>query len=209
MSSLPQEKIALHWFRRDLRWHDNRALHAALDSGHAVLPFFVFDRAILDDLNAKDDSRVTFLHDRLTSMDGQARAHGSGMWVEHGHPLDVLTSLCDRFDVAEVHTNEDYEPYASKRDANVREALKALGVAFHTHKDHVVKAPGEVTKPDGLPYTVFTPYSKRWHANLVEADLKSAPSENHLDALVAWGGKDVPSLQTMGFSEAPLKRLKP
>ena len=205
MSSLPQGKIVLHWFRRDLRWHDNRALHAALNSGHAVLPVFVFDRAILDVLEAKDDARVTFLHDRVTHLDKQAQENRGGLWVEHGHPMDVLASLCDQFDVVEVHTNQDYEPYALERDAKVREMLEARGVAFHTHKDHVVKAPGEVTKPDGLPYTVFTPYSKRWHANLVDADLEAAPSENHLNALTRWDGRDLPSLQDMGFQRSAIE----
>ena len=147
---------------------------------------FVFDRAILDVLDAKDDARVTFLHDRVTHLDKQARENGGGLWVEHGHPMDVLASLCDQFDVVEVHTNQDYEPYALERDAKVRERLAARGVAFHTHKDHVVKAPGEVTKPDGLPYTVFTPYSKRWHANLVDADLER-PLRKSLERLDQMG----------------------
>ena len=118
MSSFPQGKIVLHWFRRDLRWHDNRALHAALNSGHTVLPVFVFDRTILDTLNAIDDARVTFLHDRVTHLDNASpREEALDLWVEHGHPLDVLASLCDQFEVAEIHTNQDYEPYALERDA--------------------------------------------------------------------------------------------
>ena len=169
-----------------------------------MLPVFVFDRAILDVLDAKDDARVTFLHDRVTHLDKQARENGGGLWVEHGHPMDVLASLCDQFDVVEVHTESGLRTLCF--GARCEGSGDACGprLAFHP-KDHVVKAPGEVTKPDGLPYTVFTPYSKRWHANLVDADLEAAPSENHLNALTRWDGLDLPSLQEMGFERSAIE----
>ena len=122
MTSLPSSPLAIHWFRRDLRWNDNRALHAALSSGHRVLLLFVFDENILQHLEDKQDARVTFLHNRLSVLRKEAQAKGSDIYVAHGTPHDIL---------------------------------------LHTFKDHVIKAPGEVVKPDGTPYTVFTPFSKR------------------------------------------------
>ena len=200
MIALPSSPLVIHWFRRDLRWNDNRALHAALSSGHSVLLLFVFDENILQHLEDKQDARVTFLHNRMSVLQKEAKTMGSDIYVAHGTPHDVLLELIAKLDVRGVYANEDYEPYALGRDGLLMEALSAKNTPLHTFKDHVIKAPGEVVKPDGTPYTVFTPFSKRWHANLTEDDLEASPSEQHLDQLAKWQHKGMPSLQEMGFT---------
>ena len=196
--------FVVHWFRRDLRLKDNRALHGALTSGHPVLPLFVFDKNILDKLEAEDDSRVTFLHDRICEMQREIQAMGSSMLVIHGDPLSVIEQLATSGNLLGVHTNEDYEPYALERDASVQQTLTQRGIEWHTYTDHVIQAPGEVTKPDGTPYTVFTPFSKRWHLNLTDANMAQAPSEAHLNHLLPWTSEDIPSLASMGFRRSDI-----
>lgn len=200
MTSLPSSPLVIHWFRRDLRWNDNRALHAALSSGHRVLLLFIFDENILQHLEDKQDARVTFLHNRMSVLCNEAQAKGSDIYVAHGNPHDVLLELIAKLDVRGVYANEDYEPYALERDGLLTTALSTQDILLHTFKDHVIKAPGEVVKPDGTPYTVFTPFSKRWHANLTEDDMEASPSEQHLDQLAKWQHKGMPSLQKMGFT---------
>ena len=196
--------VVVHWFRRDLRWHDNRSLHAALTSGFDVLPLFVFDKNILDKLDKRDDSRVTFLHDRLQSMQKTATDLGSGILAVHGDPKEVFTKLLASGNVKAVYANEDYEPYALNRDSAIRSLLESSGIPFHTFTDHVIQAPGEVLKPDGTPYTVFTPFSKRWHANLTQENMAVAHSEKHLDRLMAWQALQIPSLAEMGFKRSTI-----
>ena len=196
--------FVVHWFRRDLRWHDNRALHAALNSGLPVVPVFVFDKHILDKLDSPSDARVTFLHNRISTLASEAREKGSGLLVAHGTPDEVMHALCATGQLRAVYTNEDYEPYAQERDGQIQSLLESRDVSFHTFTDHVVKAPGTVTKPDGNPYTVFTPFSKRWHANLTEEDLAASPSEHHLDGLQTWSAPPVPELEAMGFKASEI-----
>ena len=193
------EPFVVHWFRRDLRWHDNRALHAALSSGLPVVALFVFDDDILSRLDTKDDARVTFLHQTVEHLHQQAEERGSGLLVAHGTPSEVMKRLLETGQLRAVYTNEDYEPYANERDGHVAELLDGSDVGFHTYTDHVVQAPGEVVKPDGTPYTVFTPFSKRWHANLKEDHLRASPSEEHLDRLHQWVAPALPSLNDLGF----------
>ena len=119
--------VVLHWFRRDLRWQDNRALHAALTSGHEVVPVFVFDRNILDKLESEDDARVTFLHNRMCTLKEDASNRNSDILVVHGDPIEVLTALAKDPNVLALYTNEDYEPYAQERDNKVRETFEGLG----------------------------------------------------------------------------------
>ena len=93
MTALPSSPFVIHWFRRDLRWNDNRALHAALSSGYRVLLLFVFDENILQHLEDQQDARVTFLHNRMSVLRREAQAKGSDIYVAHGNPHDVLLKL--------------------------------------------------------------------------------------------------------------------
>ena len=195
---MSHQPICIHWFRRDLRWRDNRGLHAALASGVPVLPVFVFDPTILAPLPSSD-RRVSFLHDTLGDMKKEAKKLGKDLVVKHGRPEKVLAELMASHQVTAVYANEDYEPMAKARDTRIQQLCDEHGVAFHTFKDHVILAPGEAMKPDGTPYTVFTPFSKRWHANVTEQDFAPCPSETLLDRLLEGEQPPMPSLEAMGF----------
>ncbi len=167
-------KINLFWFRRDLRLEDNAGLYHALRAGRTVLPVFLFDRNILDDLEDKKDARVEFIHHAVAALHGQLKGLGSTLLVYSGHPEQLWKELSEKYDIEAVFTNRDYEPYALKRDKKIAELLKGRGIAFHTFKDHVIFEKGEVLKDDGNPYTVFTPYSRKWRDKLDSA----APVDN-------------------------------
>jgi len=205
MSNDSRSEIVVHWFRRDLRWHDNRALLRALSSGKPVLPIFIFDTNILDRLESKVDARLTFLHDQLERMKETAREVGSDILVMHGRPEEAFKNLLNRFQVLAVHANEDYEPYADQRDQAIHSLLDAKNIPFETTTDHVLMAPHEVTKPDGNPYTVFTPFSKRWQTNITPSHLQGAPSEAHLHRLYQWTESNMPSLNELGFQRSEVR----
>ncbi|MEY3442231.1 MAG: hypothetical protein RLZZ519_512 [Bacteroidota bacterium] len=208
-----KKKIVLFWFRRDLRLHDNAGLYHALKSGYPVLPMFVLDSDILSKLQDPADARVTFIHDSLTSLQSTLASMGSSLLVRHGKPLDVWKSLLSEYDIADVHTNRDYEPSAIARDHAVAELLSAHGIGFQTHKDHVIFEGDEVLKDDGKPYTVFTPYSRKWKAKLESGKqgngpsfyFKSYPSEKHLDRLLQTPPLPMPTLQDIGFQRSRIQ----
>lgn len=205
----------LFWFRRDLRLADNAGLYHALRGPHRVLPVFIFDRNILDDLTDRSDARVTFIHQTIGELAAQLQALGSTMVVACGHPTEVLAQIVAQYPVAAVYTNRDYEPYALARDAGVAKLLQDKGIGFHTFKDHVIFEKEEVRKDDGTPYTVFTPYSRRWYAQLarhqkaeVGADglpaavpfyLKSYPTVSYLANLAQMPPLRLPTLAEIGF----------
>ncbi|HLP92572.1 MAG TPA: deoxyribodipyrimidine photo-lyase, partial [Saprospiraceae bacterium] len=157
-----QKAVSVFWFRRDLRLDDNAALYHALKSGHPVMPIFIFDRHILDDLTNKKDARVTFIHQALSGLKAQLEELGSSLWVFNGKPEQVWQQLIATVPIAGVYTNHDFEPYAMQRDQQVASMLANKAIPFHTYKDHVIFQKEEVVKTDGLPYTVFTPYSRKW-----------------------------------------------
>ena len=200
-------EISLFWHRRDLRMEDNRGLTAARASGHPVAAFFCFDRYILDRLPTMD-RRVGFIHHHVARLKTEYAASGGDLHIAHGHPLPSLQDLVAQFSaqglkVVEIHTNRDYAPYPVRRDGEVAEWATEQGISFMLHEDHVILPPESVLKDDGTPYTVFTPYSKKWHKVLDSLD--GAP----MVALDTWAQgawaettpRNLPTLDDMGFDE--------
>ena len=158
---MTSESISIFWFRRDLRLHDNTALNQALKSGKPVLTIFIFDNEIIEGL-AEDDSRLNFIYSKLSSLNNKLKAYGSSLKVFKGQVHDVWKCLLRDYDVSGVYINRDYEPYARERDLRLEKLLKSNDISLNTFKDHVIFEPDEVLKDDGMPYTVFTPYKKKW-----------------------------------------------
>jgi deoxyribodipyrimidine photo-lyase len=199
--SMVREKIAIHWFRRDLRLDDNTALAAALKTGLPVLPVFIFDPAILTKLKLKDDRRVTFIFKALGAIDASLRQSGAALRIFHGKPREIYAQLFQDYDVAAVFCNEDYEPYARERDTEIARLCKERAAEFICVKDHVIFAPHEVLKDDGTPYNVFTPYSRRWlerFETTLPAYAAELPAGKFFGAKVSAGN---PTLADLGFSE--------
>lgn len=195
-----KQKQVVFWFRRDLRHYDNHGFFEALTSGHKVLPVFIFDQEILGELEP-DDRRVVFIHRTLQQLKEKLRESGGDLHVFHGTPADVFSEVLDQHLVQAVYTNHDYEPYAKNRDEAIGRMLKDRGVAFHTFKDQVMFERDDVLKPDGKPYTIYTPYSKKWLAALEETGIPRYPSELKLDALSPEKAGELPSMKTMGFND--------
>ncbi|HVE55116.1 MAG TPA: deoxyribodipyrimidine photo-lyase, partial [Ramlibacter sp.] len=197
---------ALMWFRRDLRVQDNAALYHALRSAGQVHCAFVFDTAILREL-PRQDRRVEFIRDAVAELDDALRALGGGVTAVHGDAADELPRLAVQLGVQAVFANHDYEPAAIQRDALVRERLAAAGIALHTSKDQVVFERDEILTQADKPYTVFTPYSRAWHARLDGFYLKAYPVERYAARLAAAATDPVPALQDLGFEPTNLREV--
>jgi deoxyribodipyrimidine photo-lyase len=177
---------------------------------------FVFDRTILDAL-PRIDRRVDFILASLHDLDTQLRTlgeqHGQAgvrLLVRHGHAVDEIASLARALGVQAVYANHDDEPSALRRDAAVRAALTAQGVALHTGKDHVVFERSEVLTLTGKPYTVFTPYKNAWLRKLEPFFVAPYPTERHAASLAAppvGVAFDMPVLEDIGFQRSNLHAL--
>jgi deoxyribodipyrimidine photo-lyase len=192
--------VNIFWFRRDLRLQDNAGLYHALKDGNPVLPIFIFDRNILDELEDKTDRRVEFIHLALQDIQRQLVKINSSLDVRYGEPLDIFPALLNEYTVEKVFANHDYEPYAKERDGAVERLLKEQGASFHTFKDQVILEKDEVLKDDGKPYTIFTPYSRKWKAVLTEFHLKSYSNKKYFKNFYKQPEQKLISLEKMGFT---------
>jgi deoxyribodipyrimidine photo-lyase len=197
-----QQPVNIMWFRRDLRLDDNAALYHALKDQNSVIPIFIFDKNILDDLEDKKDRRVEFIRDALTDMQEELEKHNSTLQVFYDTPHSTFTKLLEKYSIQKVFTNEDYEQYAIDRDAAITSLLKKHDAALKSYKDHVIFSKDEVVKDSGEPYTIFTPYSKRWLAKLDAFYLKSYPAKKYFKNFYKDEPQRIPSLESMGFEKA-------
>ena len=195
--------VNIFWFRRDLRLYDNHGLYQALTAGLTVELLFIFDTEILSRLENQDDSRVTFIYERITKLNSELIHHGTSLRVEVGRPKDIFNKILEEKNVHAVFTNEDYEPYANHRDTEIGNLLRNKGVAFLKFKDQVIFSPGEVLKDDGLPYTVYTPFANKWKKLFSNQLVGPFPSEEFLHNCV----KKIhllPELQSIGFKRSSI-----
>lgn len=194
-------KTTLFWFRRDLRLDDNAGLFHALKNAGNVLPLFIFDTAILDKLEDQHDARVEFILSSLQLLQDQLVKWGSSLLVWHGDPVAFFKMVKPK----EVFTNHDYEPYARQRDEAVEHLLAVSGIPFHTYKDQVIFEKSEIVKDDGTPYTVFTPYSRKWKRLLTPEHLTSWNIEQVANQFKKTAAIPLPTLEQLGFQPSGIQ----
>ena len=160
------KSFSIFWFRRDLRLEDNVGLSHATKSKYPVIPIFIFDEKITLNL-PKNDTRINFIYKNLKKLDGLLlEKFNSKLQVFKGDPNDIIDRIIKEYNVKEVYTNHDYEPYAIKRDSLICKNLKNNNIPLHTFKDQVIFEKNEVIKDNGSPYVVFTPYMRKWKETL-------------------------------------------
>jgi deoxyribodipyrimidine photo-lyase len=197
-------EISIFWFRRDLRLEDNVALFYALNSKYPVVPIFIFDNAILSNL-PKNDARVNFIYDSLNKINRELSKIGSSLLIKNGNPELVWNEILQEYNIKQVFFNKDYEPYAIKRDTELIKVFQDKNIEFFSYKDQVIFEELEITKPDGLPYTIYTPYKNKWlekynsEALVQEYNTAGKFSNFHKNNFV------FPTLEQIGFKESIIK----
>ncbi|WP_332454387.1 deoxyribodipyrimidine photo-lyase [Chryseobacterium aquaticum] len=200
-------KINVFWFRRDLRLEDNVGLYHALKSEFNVLPIFIFDEEILDQLADKSDRRVDYIHQALSKMNDELKEQNSCLKTFYGKPLEIFKKLIESFDIDTVFLNRDYEPQAIKRDAETADFLNKNQIKFLDYKDQVIFEKNEVVKSDNSPYTVFTPYSKKWKEILNTQKIEKFNS--NFKNLLPLKSEKILSLKEIGFKKTDLEFKAP
>ncbi|NRS89336.1 deoxyribodipyrimidine photo-lyase [Flavobacterium sp. 7E] len=204
---MSKQKVVFFWFRRDLRLEDNVGLFHALESDYPVIPLFIFDTAILESL-AKNDARVTFIYQTLEKINADLNAFNSALLVKNGETLAVWKSLFEAYDIQAIFFNKDYEPYAIKRDLAIADlALKNNG-AVSAFKDQVIFEELEITKSDGLPYTIYTPFKNKWLDKFKQIGTFPDYSEEKQFSNFYPSNFEFPTLEVIGFTESTIQ-VKP
>ena len=191
--------IVIYWFRRDLRINDNKGFYKALSSGFRVLPLFIFDKNIHDRFDTQKDLRKEFIHGAIEALQKELINAGSSLLIFHDTPEERIRKVITEFEVKAVYANRDCEPYAIQRDSRIEQILRESGIPFHTFRDQVLFEKDDILKPDGTPYTIFTPYSRTWKKHLDDDRTRCFSSEKLLHNLLKMNPQPLPSPAEPGF----------
>lgn len=200
------DKVNIFWFRRDLRLEDNVGLYHAIQSGLKVIPVFIFDTDILNRLQDKKDRRVDYIHQALQRIHKELKKHNSGLYVYHGTPMQVLKKIIQDFNVDKVFCNRDYEPKAIQRDREIADFLLKHHIQLKDFKDQVIFEKDDILKNDLSPYTVFTPYSKKWKENLKNIETLTTDLTHFANYK---GPSEIVPLKEIGFEKTELEFTEP
>ena len=182
---------SIWWIRRDLRLTDNAALHSALQAD-SVLPVFILDPAFASSSARRRD----FLYEGLHAIDKDLRERGSFLLIRKGKPLDVLKQLIEETKADAIFAEEDFTPYARKRDLEIEHHLP-----LHLVSGQTVHHPNAVLKADGKPYTVYTPFSKVWKSKL-PSRLELYPAPEKINTPFEIVNEKLPLIKTNPFFPA-------
>ena len=192
----------IFWLRRDLRLSDNTALNAALNSGEKVQPIFIFDTKIINELD-ENDPRITFIYEQLEKINFELLTYGSSLKIFFGDPTMIWQEIVNKVTVDGVYVNRDYEPYGINRDASIKEDLNKKNIPFFSFKDQVIFEKDDITKKDGTPYTVFTPFKNKWLEKFHQSKIDSSSITNVNQFLKS--NYAFPSMEDLGFVESTIK----
>ena len=151
--------VAIVLLTRDLRVHDNPALHAAVESADRVVPLFVVDDGIRRTTFSRPN-RAKFLVESLRDLDEALQRRHGGLVVRRGDVVAETAKLADSLDAQAVHIAADYSRYAQRREQRLARALDRR--PLRRYHSHVVVAPGQITPAGSDHFSVFSPYHRRW-----------------------------------------------
>ncbi|MEO8348369.1 MAG: deoxyribodipyrimidine photo-lyase, partial [Acidobacteriota bacterium] len=155
--------IVIHWFRRDLRLEDNTSLSRAAREADGVLPVFVLDDHYAGDPNV-GPSRFRFLRESLRELDLSLARIGSRLVLRGGPASLALPALVSEVGASAVYANFEIGPYPERRDREARDALEAIGAKLVLFPDALLVEPDAIATGAGEPYTVYSPYARKWAA---------------------------------------------
>ncbi|ROL57423.1 deoxyribodipyrimidine photo-lyase [Bacteroidetes/Chlorobi group bacterium Naka2016] len=148
MYKFQMEKVNILWFRRDLRTRDNPILF--IKDSTKVLPIFIFDKNILKNLNP-EDRRISFLFDQVLNLKKELKDKNLDLALFFGTPANVFDYLCTMFDIFNIYSSSDNDPYSKERDNQIHKLFNLKIV-----HDNFLLQPETIKSKDGKSYTVFT-----------------------------------------------------
>jgi deoxyribodipyrimidine photo-lyase len=198
------QTFSIFWFRRDLRFFDNKGLYHALKENENVIPLFIFDTEIIENL-PENDARVEFIHNQLVEMHNQLRLLQRSFWVYKGAPVEMFQEILKKYQINAVYTNKDHEPYGIARDEKIEKLLKEKGIGFYQYLDHLLFDKNEVLKDDGTPYHVYTPYGKKCQKTISQEHFRKYKSETLLTRFTPETSPPFKSLNDLGFKPSGIE----
>ena len=158
----------LMWFRGDLRLDDNPALKACCENTEKVQAIFIYSEKQLNlhhEANIKVDfllKNLFLLEEKLTLLNIPLTIIKSNGFKED--PL-LVADIAKKRNIDTVFWNKQFGEDEACRDSEVCDELRAIFINHSSFHDQVVYEPGSLKTGQGSPYSVFTPFKRKWIEN--------------------------------------------
>lgn len=192
------------WFRRDLRLHDLPALQAALEHG-PVAPLFVIDNALIHG-RWPSPNRTAFMLGCLAELNQSLHIRGNQLHIRIGSPAEEVARFAAETGATDVFVSRDYSPYSRNRDNRVQNTLRAAGVGFHACRGTLVHEPEDVQTDSNQPYSVYSPFFRRWRSIEVRP-LVTVPEV--IPGLTGVAAGEIPGMDSIGLPAPAASPLRP
>ena len=159
---------SIYIFRRDLRLEDNLGFYYAIQNCKPVIPIFIFTPEQVVKNEFKSENAIQFMIESLKELDTKLQKHKSKLFVFQGDNVKVLNKIAKNLAISEIIFNQDYTPYAKKRDEKIAKFCNKNKIQCHMIHDYLLAEVGSFLKKDETPYTVFTPFKN----NALKVDIE-------------------------------------
>ncbi|MDC1242389.1 DNA photolyase family protein [Gammaproteobacteria bacterium] len=159
---------ALVWFRSDLRLQDNPALRNAFEQAKNVHAVFIFSNNQLkkhNEANVKKDflkSNLFLLEEKLNKLNVPLTIINSGGF---DNDASLIEQFIEKKNIKKVFWNNQFGEDEAIRDKLVKILLDKKNIDYETYNDQIIYEPGFLKTGQGLPYSVFTPFKRKWIEN--------------------------------------------
>jgi len=147
----------------------------ALKNSNTVIPIFIFNENQITSKNKyKSNNAVQFMIESLDDLNKGLQKYDSALNFFYGDINDILKKLINKYEIDAIYFNEDYTPFARKRDQGIRELCLKLNVQCHTYHDALLLEIGTIKTDSNTTYLKFTPFYLKAINKQVDPPLKLA-----------------------------------
>lgn len=154
---MPKAHPIIVWFRQNLRLHDNPAFHAATALKVPLILVYIDDDS--SHPWRQGSASRWWLRSSLLNFSALLTAkYGATLTLYQGSPHQIITTLVSQTQAQSVYWDRCYEPYAIKRDTQIKNALTQIGIEAKSFNTALLKEPWETLNKTQQPFKIFTPF---------------------------------------------------
>ena len=159
---------SLMWFRNDLRIDDNPALREACKLSDEVHAIYIYSQNQNEKHN-EANCKTEFFIENLKALESELSNINIPLTIINSEGFndnpEIIFSFIQNHSLNKVFWNNQFGVDENERDVSVQNHLKSKNIEFENFDEQVVFAPGTLLTGEGKPYSVFTPFKRRWIEN--------------------------------------------
>jgi len=162
----------IFWIREDFRIENNPALSFATQNHDNVIALYIYNN---NDFDNKREAQKWWVFKSLETLKKELSDYKINLEIVKGDELEIFSKF-NKKDKLSVYWNKIYEPDVIAKGKKIRDLFIKNEINYKYFKGNILNEFQEITKNDGTPFKVFTPF---WR-NAEQVYLNQPPSKNYI-----------------------------